>query len=199
MWWKDPAGLAFDSASPDGPPHPITVDLFDDISTPVLNMRRMKGMIGAVIRSELFSMAFYAAGSRERAASIGKPPCVVGAQTRRPLALSEARRLLAVVVLFTFGLGALVNGPAAHSWAEGGWSTTTQPLGVVAKASRQTNQIPEQRVPQCTGHCAAHAVSLPVLSSQSVEPIVNRTPWRVIDDQQPQNSVAARLERPPRS
>lgn len=155
-------------------------------------------MGGAVIRSEFFSTAFYAAGSRERSGVDRKANLRPRRATRatRPLALPETRRLLAVVVLFTFALGALVNGSAAHSWAEGGWSTTMQPLGVVAKASRQTNQIPEQRVPQCTGHCAAHAVSLPVLSSQSVEPIVNRTPWRVIDDQRPQDSVASRLERP---
>ncbi|MDP1909291.1 MAG: hypothetical protein Q8K85_13405 [Hyphomicrobium sp.] len=102
-------------------------------------------------------------------------------------------------LVFAVIFGSVICGPAAHQLLEGDIAVSVQSVGDVAEASGEQGAPAKGSVPGlCTGHCAAHALSLPALIAQSNVPFVNRAVWLVINDQWSHASSPARLERPPR-
>ncbi len=159
-------------------------------------------MIGTAIRNQPFGAIACVGHSRSRSGHTFTPAKSVPRGAKHALTPSlffEARRVLTAFLVFAFILGAVVCGPAAHQWLEGDTPAGIQLVDSVAKApSEPSEPASSNAAGLCTGHCAAHASSLPALLAQSVVPIMGRAVWLVVNDQWSQASRPGRLERPPR-
>jgi len=103
--------------------------------------------------------------------------------------------LLAVILLAS----AAFYTPATHQLIESDAPAAGTPVKEAAKASREPVAPAKGLMPGiCTGHCAAHFLTLPALSHQPVVPIMIRSAWLVVDDLASQASRPALPERPPR-
>lgn len=166
-------------------------------------------MIGTAIRNQPFGMIACAGRPRVRSGSITAP--VSRAEHGRgraafPSFSVEARRLLTAFLVFSVVFVSVVYGPTAHQWFERDSSAGVQLVQDVAISADIGKAPAEQGAPAkrgaqalCTGHCAAHALSLPTLFIQSVVQFVDRAVWPVLDDQWAQVTRPSRLERPPRA
>lgn len=122
---------------------------------------------------------------------------------------SNTRLALSALLICAFVAGTVLCGPE-HERLEGDESAASQTLSVekagaaqntaqVAKAPANQTAPSKGAVPAlCTGHCAAHIMSLPIQITQAVVPFELRAAWIVFNDQWMQASSPSRLERPPR-
>lgn len=119
------------------------------------------------------------------------------------------RLVFATLLIFAFVLGSVMCGPAEHLLLEAQQPTLSQVASVdnatasrldadVAKAPVGHKTPTKSPVPLCTGHCAAHFMSLPVQFAQAVAPFELPIVWAFSHDRRVQISDPSRLERPPR-
>lgn len=155
-------------------------------------------MIGTAIRNQPFGMIACAGRSRVRSGSLSASATSFRRGAKYSFSL-DVRKVLTAFLVFAVIFGAVICGPGAHQLIEGDIAASVQPVGGVAEASGEPAQPAKGKAPGlCTGHCAAHALSLPALIAQPAVPFLNRAVWLVIDDQWSHASSPARLERPPR-
>lgn len=156
-------------------------------------------MIGTAIRNQPFGMIACAGRSRVRSGPLSASAKSFRRHARLPTLPFDVRKVLTAFLVFAVLFGSVICGPGAHQLLEGDIAASVQPVGEVAETSGEPAQPAKGKVPGlCTGHCAAHALSLPALISQSAVPFMNRAVWLVVDDQWSHASSPARLERPPR-
>jgi hypothetical protein len=166
-------------------------------------------MVGAVIQSQQVEPI-----ARSQRSHAGRDAgrellrrCRDGARAIR-LRLS-GRLVFATLLIFAFVLGSVMCGPAEHLLLEAQQPTLSRVASVdSAMASRVDVEIAKTPVghtsptkspaPLCTGHCAAHFMSLPVQFAQAVAPIELPIVWEFSHDRRVQISDPSRLERPPR-
>ncbi len=156
-------------------------------------------MIGTAIRNQPFGIVACAGRFLVRSG----PSSASAKSFRRRVSLSslsfDVRKVLTAFLVFAVLFGSVICGPAAHHLLEGDIAASVQAIGDVADASGEPAEPAKGSVPGlCTGHCAAHAFSLPAMIAQSAVPFVNRAAWLVINDQWSHASSPARLDRPPR-
>ncbi len=156
-------------------------------------------MIGTAIRNQPFGMIACAARSRVRSGPFSAPAKSFRRRAKLTSLFFDVRKALTAFLVFAVIFGSVICGPAAHQLLEGDIAVSVQSVGDVAEASGEPSAPAKGSVPGlCTGHCAAHALSLPALIAQSAVPFMNRAIWLVVDDQWSHASSPARLERPPR-
>lgn len=156
-------------------------------------------MIGTAIRNQPFGMIACAGRSRVWSGPLSASTKSFRRRATQPILSLDVRKVLAAFLVFAVIFGSVICGPGAHQLLEGDIAASVQPVGDVAEASGQPTQPAKGKVPGlCTGHCAAHALSLPALLAQSAVPFMNRAIWLVVNDQWSHASSPARLERPPR-
>jgi len=113
---------------------------------------------------------------------------------------SEGRRLWIAILVLSFVLGTVICGPGPQQGLESRVSVSAQAMQIVAQTAPVEHSAPNKnRLPGlCTGHCVAHALTLPAQLVKAVAPFARRTDWLIVDDQGSQASRPERLERPPR-
>lgn len=156
-------------------------------------------MIGTAIRNQPFGMIACSGRSRVRSSSLSASAKSFGRRAQLSSFSYDVRKVFTAFLVFAVIFGSVICGPGAHQLLEGDIAASVQPVGDVAEASGGPSQPAKGKAPGlCTGHCAAHALSLPALIAQSAVPFMSRAVWLVIDDQWSHASSPARLERPPR-
>jgi hypothetical protein len=119
------------------------------------------------------------------------------------------RLVFATLLIFAFVLGSVMCGPAEHLLLEAQQPTLSQVALVdsatasgvdaeIAQAPLGHTTPTKSPAPLCTGHCAAHFMSLPVQFAQAVAPFELPIVWEISHDRRVQISDPSRLERPPR-
>lgn len=110
----------------------------------------------------------------------------------------DLRMLLTLLLALVFLAGTAFYSPAAHQLIESDASAIMLVKEVVKAPGEPTTPTKNHMPGLCTGHCAAHVLTLPILNPQLTAPIMIRSIWLVVDDQASQASRPALLERPPR-
>lgn len=166
-------------------------------------------MVGAVIHSQQIEPI--ARSQRSRAGrNAGREVlqrCQNAAQAIR--IRLPGRLVFATLLIFAFVLGSVLCGPAEHLLLESQQPTLSQVASVdsatvsrldaeIAKAPVGHTAPTKSPLPLCTGHCAAHFMSLPVQFAQAVAPFELPIVWAYSHDRRVQISDPSRLERPPR-
>jgi hypothetical protein len=156
-------------------------------------------MIGTAIRNQPFGKIACAGRSRVRSGSLSASAKSFGRRAQLSSFSFDVRKALTAFLVLAVIFGSFICGPGAHQLLEGDVAASVQSVGEVAEASGEPAQPAKSKVPGlCTGHCAAHALSLPALIGQSAVPFLNRAVWLVVNDQWSHASGPTRLERPPR-
>lgn len=128
-------------------------------------------------------------------ASFGRRFAIIG--SRAALLARALRKLSTLLLALAFLAGAVFYGPAAHRLIEADAPAVALARDV-AMPGAPTAPAKGHVVGFCTGHCAAHVLTLPALSPQPIVPMMIQSTWTVVDDQVSQAARPALLERPPR-
>ncbi len=122
-----------------------------------------------------------------------------GIKDRTASLAHDARIFLAFLLAVTLLASAAFYTPSAHQLIESDASAASTLVKETAKATGEPVAPAKSHMPGlCTGHCAAHFLTLPALSNQAVVPIMIRSAWLVVNDRASTASRPALLERPPR-
>lgn len=156
-------------------------------------------MARMAIQNQLFRKVVGARGSygqREPAfAPVGWQRAIFAARAK---SAHKLRRGLTLLIALLFLTGAALYSPAAHSLIEADAPSITLANEAVNALGEPTTPAKSAMPSLCTGHCAAHVLTLPILSPEPGPPIMVRSVWLVVNDQASQASSPALLERPPR-
>jgi hypothetical protein len=124
---------------------------------------------------------------------------------RGPSARFSFGKVMALVVTIAFLIGIVVCGPAEHAALETETPSAAQVVASTVEAPAVIKVAGDHKAPvkkalsACTGHCAAHGVSLPVSFAPETVAFANRAVWQPQQDQRLLGDRAVLLDRPPRA